>query len=385
MKKSDFSKAISGRLVETVEGLTAFVPADLPPKLNYSDDLLNAVTAAASNCSALSVAAERLGSDFLINGVMGTFLKKEAQLSSKIEGTHTTLMNVLLFEQDTARTVEPDDDTEEVLNYIQAQNEGLDRLRNEPVSLRLLRDLHATLLRGVRGRNKAPGQFRRHQVHLGALGGNPHEARYVPPPPNQLLAGLDNLEKFINAEDNLHPLLRTGLTHYQFEAIHPFGDGNGRIGRLLIILLLCNLKVVERPLVYPSAFFERNRQEYYDRLLRVSTHGDWSGWLVFFLKGIAIQAREALERCQALSSLHTEYLQRFQKKHQPAQLLRLVDLLFKNPLVTARGVERELKCSPQTANGYISRLCEVGILVQLDDRQRNRRFYAKELFDIIDA
>lgn len=386
MRAADFTKNRTGRLVPTDGGLVAFVPDPLPPKLAYTDDVLNAVAVASSACSSLSVAATQLESDLMVSGIIRSFLRKEATLSSRIEGTHTTLMNLLLFEQEDQLSAEAaDSDTAEVLNYIAAQEEGLSRLARQPITLRMLRELHRVLLQGVRGRGKSPGHFRRDQVHLGASYSAPAEARYVPPPWRELADNLDNFEKFINAEDRMHPLLRISIAHYQFEAIHPFSDGNGRIGRLLIILMMCALNVVERPLVYPSAYLESRREEYYDRLLRVSTHGDWNGWVLFFLQGIALQAREALERCRSLMRLHDKYTAKFQHGNQPARLLKLIDLLFQHQSVSAAYVQQQLDCSKQTAQTYIQRLVSEGILVQLDERQRNRRFYAKELFEIIDA
>jgi Fic family protein len=212
------------------------------------------------------------------------YVRKEAVLSSQIEGTQASLLDVL--EVEAQLTTYNPFDVEEVINYVGAMNHGLTRLATLPVSLRLIREVHARLLAGVRGSQSNPGEFRRVQNHIGPPGCSLEQARFVPPPPNQLHECLADLERFIHAEDEIPVLIRVGLIHAQFETIHPFLDGNGRVGRLLITLLLCDREILRRPLLYISYYFKRNRTEYYDRLQRVRDYRDWEGWITFFLRGV---------------------------------------------------------------------------------------------------
>lgn len=303
------------------------------------------------------------------------YVRKEAVLSSQIEGTQSSFSDLLLFEMDSAPGV-PIDDVREVSNYVAALAHGLERIQaGFPVSLRLLRDIHATLLRGGRGRDKQPGEFRSSQVWLG--GPSPAEAEFVPAPPERLMACLDPLERFLHDEPEPTPLLlKAALAHVQFETIHPFKDGNGRLGRLLITLLLYAGGVLEQPLLYLSLYFKQHRQEYYDRLQAVRTHGDWEGWLAFFLRGIAEVSQQAVSTAQRLLSLFENDRLRIQEQLEKgtSSAIRLQQLMQRRPIVDAVTASQELSLSPTTVNNALERLQNIGMVREITGQQRYRRY-----------
>lgn len=303
------------------------------------------------------------------------YVRKEAVLSSQIEGTQSSFSDLLLFEMDSAPGV-PIDDVREVSNYVAALAHGLERIQaGFPVSLRLLREIHATLLRGGRGRDKQPGEFRSSQVWLG--GPSPAEAEFVPPPPERLMACLDPLERFLHDDPQPTPLLlKAALAHVQFETIHPFKDGNGRLGRLLITLLLCAEGVLEQPLLYLSLYFKQHRQEYYDRLQAVRTHGDWEGWLAFFLRGIAEVSQQAVSTAQRLLTLFENDRLRTQEQLEKgiSSAIRLQQLMQRRPIVDAVTAARELGLSHTTVNNALERLQDIGMVREITGQQRYRRY-----------
>lgn len=269
-------------------------------------------------------------------------------------------------------------DVQEVRNYRTAHRRGLES--SLPLSLRLIRDLHRWLMKGVRGQERHPGEFRTYQNFIGAPTGA--EARYVPPPVPQMRDLLDDLEKFLH-EDALRPLVQAAIVHYQFEAIHPFGDGNGRVGRLLVPLLLRDRGLLPQPLLYLSAYFERSRSDYYDKLLRVSTHGDWDSWIHYFLVGVSTQAQEAADLSDRLLDLHRDYRQRLQAKHATASALALIDALFENPLVYTNRAEQLLDVSAPTARATIGALEEEGILNEITGRSWRKIYRAEEIYELL--
>ncbi len=276
MNPSDFLKSAPGRPVKTSRGYWAFLVNPLPPELAWSDVLVTLHSEAERELARLALA----GSDFPHSHILARpFIRNEAVISSRIEGTRATLDDLYLYEADQLSFLERGSDAREVYNYVRALDHGLERVKTLPISLRLIRELHAKLMDGVRGEIMTPGEFRRSQNWIGPAGCTLETAPYVPPPVEEMHIALDALEKFFHAQSDLPQLTRLGLIHYQFEAIHPFLDGNGRLGRLLISLLLCQWELLPRPLLYLSAYFERNRSDYYDRLLAVSRRGDWEGWL----------------------------------------------------------------------------------------------------------
>lgn len=307
-------------------------------------------------------------------------------LSSRIEGTRASLPDVYAYELVQLSFWNHGDswDIQEVVNYVRALEYGLARLNDLPPSLRLIKELHAILMEGVRGGSRAPGEFRKIQNWIGSPGCTPHEATFVPPPPTELAAALDAFEKFLHRESSLPPIIRLAMIHYQFEAIHPFLDGNGRLRRMLIVLLSCAWGLLPQPLLYVSPYFEAHRHEYYDRLQAVSTMGAWEEWFLFFLKGVEHQARDAITRATRLLELRQEYRGRFHKSRASALLPGLVDFLFVCPVVTVPRIGEHLGVSYAAASKYVRYLTEAGILRESGERRRNRLFVAGEILSAME-
>jgi Fic family protein len=305
-------------------------------------------------------------------------------LSSRIEGTRTSLFDLYAYEAVQLTLLEPPSDVREVYNYVRALEYGIERLRTLPLSLRLIREIHALLMEGVRGEHWTPGEFRRSQNWIGPPGCTLNDAPFVPPPVPEMQEALDAFERFLHTPSSLPPLVRLGLIHYQFEAIHPFLDGNGRIGRLLITFLLCAWDLLPEPLLYLSAYFEAQRQIYYDLLLAVSQKGAWEDWLSFFLRGVANQARDAVARAGRLQELRERYREQFQAVRAAARLLQVVDLLFAQPVLTTSQVAETLGVSFPSAQQYVNRLEEANILREITGQARNRVYRADEVLQAIE-
>ncbi|MGB6017656.1 MAG: Fic family protein, partial [Nodosilinea sp.] len=269
------------------------------------------------------------------------------------------------------------------LNYVKALEYGVERLATLPICKRFLCELHERLLDGVRGENRAPGQFRQSQNWIGSSSTRIQDARFVPPPLPEMNECLNAFEDYINGDCDFPPLIRIGLIHYQFESIHPFSDGNGRIGRLLISLLLLNWNLLPIPLLYLSAFFERNRREYYDLMLEVSRSGNWSEWLSFFLRGVTEQSRDALIRAKKLQDLQIEWRDRLTQARASALLPRFADSLFESPVITIPQAEKILDVTYRSAQLNVEKLVEAGILIQIDEASYNRVFIAPEILRIV--
>lgn len=312
------------------------------------------------------------------------YVRKEALLSSQIEGTQSSLSDLLLFEADAAPGV-PVDDVEEVSNYVAALKHGLRRLREDdfPLSLRLIREMHALLLRGGRGANKQPGEFRKGQVWVG--GATPALANFVPPPPDALPDALAALERFLHEPaGSMPPLVKAALAHVQFETIHPFSDGNGRLGRLLIALILCSEGVLREPSLYLSLYFKRRRADYYDMLNNVRTQGDWEGWLGFFLDGVAETAQQAVETAQRLLALLAKDRARIAALGKRAGNVGLVFEQFARRVVlTVPQVAPQLALSPPTIRAAVRALEELEIVNELTGQQRHRVFAYQQYLDIL--
>jgi Fic family protein len=267
---------------------------------------------------------------------------------------------------------------------VRAMEYGLERLSSLPVSLRLIRELHARLMEGVRGDRATPGEFRRRQNWIGRPDCTVNDASFVPPPVPDMLEALDAFEKYIYQADEHPPLVRLGLIHYQFEAIHPFLDGNGRIGRLLITLLLVNWNLLPLPLLYLSAYLDRHRQEYYDRLLGVSQAGDWRGWLLFFLHGVAEQSQDAILRAKKLQDLQLEWRERLQKARVTGLVLGIADGLFASPVTSANNEAARFDVSHQAAMQALRRLEKMNMIREVSGRRRNRIYLAPEIVQTIE-
>jgi Fic family protein len=302
------------------------------------------------------------------------YVRKEALVSSQIEGTQSSFTDLLLFENEAVPRV-PVGDVEEVSNYVAAMEHGLRRLAGGfPLSLRLIREIHAILLRGGRGANQTPGEFRRTQNWIG--GSRPGNASFVPPPPERLTECLDSFERFLHDERHRLPVLvEAGLVHAQFESIHPFLDGNGRLGRLLITLLLCAKGALTEPLLYPSLYLKTNRSQYYDLLQRVRTEGAWENWLEFFLDGVAVAAHEAADTAERTLNLFATDREKIQKLGRgAASALRVQALMQKNPFVRIRTAAKALKLTFPTITNALSHLVRLGIVKELSGKRRDRLF-----------
>jgi Fic family protein len=312
-------------------------------------------------------------------------VRREAVLSSQIEGTQSTLDDVLTYELGTRADRLPDD-VAEVVNYVQAMNHGLRRLADLPLSLRLLREIHGFLLDGVRGSTKTPGEFRTTQNWIGSPGPRGlDDATYVPPPPHQMRSALDNLEKFLWQSAPLHPLLACGIAHAQFETIHPFLDGNGRVARLLITFMLCHDGVLRSPLLYLSHYLKQHRAEYYDRLTAIRTNGDWEGWLRFFLEGVRVVGDEAEDTAGRIVELREEVRLDAREAGMPATGLKLVDQLFERPIINVHLAKDLLGVTFAAANGIVGRLQDVGILTEMTGSRRNRLFKFDRYLALFDS
>jgi Fic family protein len=302
------------------------------------------------------------------------YVRQEAVLSSQIEGTQSTLEDVLEFEID-AKGQEHPKDIQEVVNYVNAMHYGLEQLTELPLCLRLIRGIHGKLLEGVRGSERTPGEFRRSQNWIGPSGCNLAKASFVPPPVSEMNQALDNLEKFLHDTTSLPALIHCGLAHAQFETIHPFQDGNGRIGRLLITFLLCQRGILHRPLLYLSHYLKFHRTEYYDRLMAIRTDGDWEGWLKFFLRGIYEVSQSATATARSILNLREEHCQLIDREIPGSNYgRRLLDLLFERPVVNVRLVQDYLQCAYVTASKMIEQFMDLGLLHEITGWQRNRLY-----------
>ena len=380
MQPADFRRSNSGRVISTPREYWAFVPDPLEPSLEFSISFIHALSNADRALSELAGIAKTLPNPHLL---IGSFVRREAVLSSRIEGTQASFSDLLFFETANLREKEVPD-VREVANYVKALQYGLDRLGELPLSLRLIREIHAKLLDGVRGEERTPGEFRRSQNWIGPPGCTLMEATYVPPPVEEMKEALDAFEKYLHAESMLPPLVRMALIHYQFEAIHPFLDGNGRIGRLLITLLLCKEGILSQPLLYLSAFFERHRDDYYRLLLAVSQAGAWNQWISFFLRAVATQAKDAIRRSEKLLDLWRDCRQRMQEARASALLLQLVDDLFAYPAITNSRASQKLAITPRAAQHNIDKLVAAGILEEATGQRRNRVYLAPRILSIIE-
>jgi Fic family protein len=361
------------------EGFSAFVPAALPPSppLKFSPELQRVSEAAGRALGRLEGVSASLEPDRLLY----MYVRKEAVLSSAIEGTQSTLSDLLRFEAEGAPGT-PVAEVREVSRYVEALQHGIGRIRSGklPLSLRLIREIHKVLMKGGRGGVQAAGEFRRTQNWVG--GSRPGNAKFVPPPPHDMLAALDNLERFLHDEDGFTPpVIKAGLAHAQFETIHPFLDGNGRIGRLLVSLMLVVDGVLSQPFLYLSLYFREQRADYYDALQRVRTHGDWEGWLRFYLIGVEAVARQAADSVTALVALFEQDRSRIQALGRSAgSALRVYDVLRRRIVVSIPGVAKEAGVTWPTAKAALERLRALGIVAESTVRRRDRLYtYTSQL------
>jgi Fic family protein len=375
----------NGKFVPNVEGHKTFLPFILPPKISYDASLASLLSEAHGQLGQLSGIGELLPNpDLLIR----PYVTREAVLSSKIEGTQASIIDIFEFEAKAKVDSEEGSRTkrvQEVINYIHALNKCIKRVqKGESITLTMIKDAHKTLLQHVRGQERTTGEFRKIQNWIGPEGSNIEDAVYVPPAPSYLKEALDETEKFIQQPHERIPfLIQCALVHYQFEAIHPFADGNGRVGRLLLPLLLADRHLLSRPLLYLSAYFERNRTEYYHHLLNVSQNGTWLDWIRFFLIGVIKQASDAIVNIRKLMELRSKYEEKLRLKKASGNVIRLTEYLFANPVVTIPSAATYLDLTYPAAKSIVEYLKEIGVLVEVGKRERNRLFRAQEILKVL--
>lgn len=372
----------AGRFVRQAGGFEAFIPAPFPPTDLDIASLTELLEKATLALGRLVGSAEILPDPDLF---VFMYIRREAVLSSQIEGTEASLVDLLEYEAQLEKGDRPID-VREIANYIAALRYGLERVDELPLSQRLIREIHRELMTGVRGGepSRTPGAFRTSQNWIG--GPSPATARFVPPPVDSMRAALNELELFLHAESDLPVLVRVGLAHAQFETIHPFLDGNGRVGRLLITFFLVHENILREPILYLSIFFKRHRREYYDRLQATREKGDWEGWLAFFLEGVAAVSAEATETARRIVALReeTRTLISNEMGRRAGSALTLLEALFENPIVNVKRVESVTGLSQPAANGLTNAMEELGILQEMTGKKTYRRFAFAAYLDLFE-
>ena len=372
----------AGTYQNQATGCRAFIPAPLPPDppIAIDDELQTLLSAADRALGRLDGSVQTLpDSDLFVL----MYVRKEAVLSSQIEGTRSSLNDLLRAE---ARIYDPDRpaDVREVSNYVAALNNGLERLSDLPISVRLVREIHKRLLKDVRGAHLQPGELRKSQNWIGPSGATLNEATFIPPPPHEVPQALSDLEHFMHAKDSMPALIRIGLTHAQFETIHPFLDGNGRVGRLLITFMLCEQGMLQSPVLYLSHYFKAKRADYYEHLQNIRNDGGWEAWLKFFLRGVADVSREATDTARAIVSLRETDRDKIINElgRVAGNALKVHELLFRFPLVSVNPVADMLEVSFTSANRLVERLVDIGVLVEATGNARNRVFQYQNYINI---
>ncbi len=357
----------------------SFMPAELPPNpsIELDKDIIDLLVKANTQLALLEGISSRIPNIHLF---ISMYVRKEALMSSQIEGTQATLEDILdpCLEENSNRPVG------NVVNYIKATDYAINRLKELPLCNRLIKEAHEVLLSGVRGQNKKPGEFRHSQNWIGATGCNLQNARYIPPSVEDMIQAMSDLEKYINGDDELDVLIRAALIHYQFETIHPFLDGNGRIGRLLITLFLIEKKVLSTPALYISYFLKKNRIEYYDRMNEVRLKGNYEQWIKFFLEAIYESANDAVETIDKLTSLHDNYCLKIKGLGRRAKnAMRVFEYLESNPIIEIQKTAKELDIAFNTMSSIVKDLTSIGVLEQTSTQSRNRTFAYKEYLEIL--
>ncbi|HOF03028.1 MAG TPA: Fic family protein [Atribacterota bacterium] len=357
----------------------SFLPASLPPNppLELDSESLKLLVAANRQLALLDAVSSRIPN---INLFVSMYVRKEALMSSQIEGTQATLEDILdpILDENTNR------DVADVINYIKAMEFALKRLQELPISNRLIKEIHAVLMAGVRGKEKRPGEFRNSQNWIGGFGSTLKNATYIPPNVEDMARTMSDLEKYINSDDDLDILIRSGLIHYQFESIHPFLDGNGRIGRLLIILFLIEKGLLKTPVLYISYFLKKNRIEYYDRLSEVRNKGNYEQWIKFFLQAIMESAEDAIITIDRLVALHNKNVEIIGSMGRASKnTLRLLDYIEANPIIEISKTAEALDLAFNTTSDAIKRLEKAGILVQSAGQKRDRVFSYTEYLNLL--
>jgi len=362
MKPEHFGQTAPGRLVPTIDGAVAFLPDPLPPRESLDlEPMINLLASASQSLGELAGIGGIMTNPYLL---IRPLLRQEAVASSRIEGTITSVRQLALFESG-MDVVDEAPDAREVHNYVRALEHGIARLRELPVCLRMMNEMHAILLENVadrRGARIRAGEVRSEQNWIGGST-RIRDARYVPPPPQEVMPALDSFEKYMQLpESDLPLLIRLALLHYQFEAIHPYPDGNGRLGRLIIPLILCERKALPLPLLYLSSYFERHRDDYIDLMFDVSAHGLWERWIAFFLRGVEAECRSTVAKIRQLQDMRQDFIRRVQRARSSVLLAQLIDLFFEHPILFVPTIARQLDITYNAAKNNLKRLAEAGIV-----------------------
>lgn len=370
----------AGELVNNLSGDAAyksFKPSALPPKLNIDNDMLKKLVEANRELIRLDTAAKLIpGSELFIS----MYVRKEALISSQIEGTQCTLDDVLDPKLDTNANL----DVADVVNYVKACSYAIERLEKIPLCKRLFREIHGQLLSGVRGQEKNPGEFRRSQNWIGAANCSLKEARFIPPNVDDMNQAMDELELYMNESDDYDPLIRISLIHYQFETIHPFLDGNGRVGRLLILLYLMQQGLLSKPMIYISYFLKKNQIEYYDRISEVRRSGNYEQWISFFLEAVSAAAKDSLDTVEKLNALHEQNVKKLPKTSRSNDNVRkLFDYIEQFPIIDIKKTSEAFGISYNTVSSTIKKLEQIGILKQTTNASRNRVFSYEDYLHIL--
>ncbi len=381
MNQEDFKNSAAGRCIRTITQPSnwAYVPYPLPAKIEMDWELANLLSRADIKLGELSGAGQLLPNPHLL---IRPFIRREAVMSSRIENTQSGLDDLFFFEADETESP-PVSDVTEIINYVRAMEHGIKRLKELPISSRLICEIHGILMEGARGEHATPGEMRTSQNWIGSPGCTLMDATYVPPPVPEMKACFSDLEKYVHSDATEPALIQCALVHYQFEAIHPFLDGNGRIGRLLIAFMLLETRLLSQPLLYLSDFFEQHRDEYYRLLLTVSQKGDWKAWLVFFLNGVRQQSEDSLATIRKLLDLQKQYRAVATGRRVPMAVNRLIDHLFANPIISISELSKAWKIPFPTVQRGVDYLIEKGILGEITGGRRNRLFVAHEIFNTI--
>lgn len=381
MNPALFINSPAGQCNLTRQGYYAYIPNPLPPQLDLDWELAVLLSDANACLGELSGAGRLLPNPHLL---IQPYIRREAVLSSRIENTQAGLSDLFFFEADESEQPQVAD-VREVANYVRALEYGLKRVKELPLSGRLIREIHKILMKDARGGHayNTPGEFRKSQNWIGPPGCTLTDATFVPPPVDEMPNLLSAWEKYLNNAAKEPILIQCALMHYQFEAIHPFIDGNGRVGRMLITFMLCTRNALSQPLLYLSAFFERYRDEYYRILLSVSQKGDWRRWIEFFLRGIITQSKEALDDANAILDLHAEFTSTVQTGKAPHAARRIVDHLFTNPVISITRLSQAWNMSFLTVHRGVQYLEKAGILKEITGQKRNRFFISQKLFDLL--
>jgi len=370
-----------GKYVTQPTDYKAYIPEPLPPSpIKYDNELRNLLSEADRALARFDGITTVLPNPELF---VAMYVKKEALLSSQIEGTQASLEGVLRFEANLP-TAENINEIKEVVNYIKALNYGIERLKILPLSLRLIKEIHKILIEGTRGTHKTPGEFRETQNWIGPPGVSLNQATFVPPPPYIVADLMSKLEKFIHQKNHIPPLIKIALIHAQFETIHPFLDGNGRMGRLLITFYLYWRNILSHPILYLSFYLKKHRTEYYDWLMRIRNEGDWEDWLEFFLQGIIEVSKDATSSASEIIALkEVLYKRLFDNKIASIYAVEFLNLLFNKPIITSQNLVKELKVSRETANQLVKRFEGIGILKEISGKKRYKKYIFLDYVDII--